>query len=206
MHMDEYQKVKNFTYYEYCDYLQKKYGIGKADYYTKSFYPNKKCSRTSEGLVAHHKKEDTMICLSNRMIAKKCPFEWQQKENIVYCDYLEHLLLHVLIRKEFPETILGLGGIIDYIIPELNDVYSGWVTKQPWRKNLHNKVIHDKSVYLEIIRQFYDIEKSNNDFNIDRICRSCNERFGHWDNKRNYPLYNKIKKKCKSLNRKRSEP
>ena len=42
MNINEYQKVKNFTYLEYCDYLQEKYGIGIADYMTKSYNPNLK--------------------------------------------------------------------------------------------------------------------------------------------------------------------
>ena len=36
MHLSEYEKVKGFTYLEYCDYLQEKYGIGLSDYMTKS--------------------------------------------------------------------------------------------------------------------------------------------------------------------------
>ena len=68
---------------------------------TKSFNPNQKCKRTKEGLFAHHKMEDRMVMLSEKLIAMMFPFEWQQKHNIVYCDYLEHLLLHVLICK-FP--------------------------------------------------------------------------------------------------------
>lgn len=55
-----------FTYLEYCDYLQLKYGIGLADYMTKSYNPNPRCKRTKDGLVAHHKKEDTMIMLSTK--------------------------------------------------------------------------------------------------------------------------------------------
>ena len=46
--MNEYLKVKNFTYLEYCDYLQDKYGIGLSDYMTKSYNPNPKCKRTRE--------------------------------------------------------------------------------------------------------------------------------------------------------------
>ena len=120
MHIDEYLQVKDSTYLEYCDYLQQKYGIGIADYMTKSYYQNPKCKRTKEGLIAHHKKEDTMINLSNRDIAMICPFEWQQKQNIVYCDYLEHLLLHILIRKypnpnKIDNVDVGIGGIINFI-------------------------------------------------------------------------------------------
>ena len=57
-----------------------------------------------------------------KQIAELCPFEWQKKENIVYCDYLEHLLLHVLICKypaDCSDTSVGIGGVINFIAPEL---------------------------------------------------------------------------------------
>ena len=63
MNMIEYLKVKDYTYSEYCGYLQSKYGIGLADYMTKSFNPNPKCKRTKEGLIAHHKKEASFVRL-----------------------------------------------------------------------------------------------------------------------------------------------
>ena len=158
MKMDEYIKVKDMTYIEYCDYLQNKYGIGLDDYMTKSYNVKHKCKRTKEGLVVHHKKEDTMVMLSNKLIAQNYPFEWQQKENLVYCDYLEHLLLHVLICK-YPSSEkvdiakVGVGGVVNFLVPELNDLYCGWITQQEWRKNCHNKIIHDKDVYMKILKQ-----------------------------------------------------
>lgn len=91
MKIIEFEKVKDMTYLEYCDYLQEKYGVGLVDYMTKSFTKNKRVSRTSEGLVAHHKAEDKMMLLSNKSFAERYPYEWQKKENIVYCDYLELL-------------------------------------------------------------------------------------------------------------------
>ena len=139
---------------------------------TKSYNPNPKCKRTKEGLLSHHKKEDTMILLSTKEIAEQFPFEWQSKENIVYCDYLEHLLLHVLICK-YPSNDkidfvdVGIGGVIAFLVPELNDLYSGWRTNQIWRRNCHNRVLSDKDVYLAILKQFIIIEKSNPDFDID---------------------------------------
>lgn len=42
MKMTEFLQVKEMTYLEYCDYLQKKYGIGLADYMTKSFNKNQR--------------------------------------------------------------------------------------------------------------------------------------------------------------------
>lgn len=32
MNLSEYEKIKNFSYLEYCDYLQNKYGIGLSDF------------------------------------------------------------------------------------------------------------------------------------------------------------------------------
>ena len=36
MNLEEYKKVQNYDYVEYCDYLQNKYGAGLCDYMTKS--------------------------------------------------------------------------------------------------------------------------------------------------------------------------
>lgn len=198
MNMKEYLAVKEYTYLEYCDYLQNKYGIGLDDYMTKSFNPKPKCKRTKDGLIAHHKKEDTMILLSNKSIAQLCPFEWQLKENIIYCDYLEHLLLHILICK-YPSdekvdlVKVGFHGVVDCIVPELNDLYSGWETRQAWRKVCHDKVRNDKEVYMKILKQFIDYEKSDETFDISILCRSFNEAFGLWSNELNSKLYNEIR-------------
>lgn len=199
MNMSEYLIVKDFTYLEYCDYLQNKYGIGLDDYMTKSYNPKPKCKRTKEGLLAHHKKEDTMILLSTKEVAMMCPIEWQSKENIVYCDYLEHLLLHILIckyqsDKEIDFVKVGLGGVVKFIVPELNDLYSGWETGQAWRKNCHDKVKGDKAVYMEMLKQFISNEIDDVNFDISILCRSLNEPYGIWSNDQNSELYKEIKK------------
>lgn len=197
MNMQEYLKVKDMTYLEYCDYLQNKYGIGLDDYMTKSYNPKPKCKRTSEGLIAHHKKEDTMAMLSHKEVAMICPFEWQSKENIVYCDYLEHLLLHVLICK-YPSANkleiadVGIGGVVNFIVPELNDFYSGWETNQTWKKNCFDLIRSNKEVYLAILQQFLVIEKNNSDFSISLLLKSFNEPYGLWNDKNNKELYNEI--------------
>lgn len=198
MNMSEYLTVKDFSYLEYCDYLQNKYGIGLDDYMTKSYNPKAKCKRTKEGLLAHHKKEDTMILLSTKEVAMMCPFEWQLRENIVYCDYLEHLLLHILICK-YPSdekvdiVKVGFGGVVNFIVPELNDLYSGWETGQAWRKNCHNKVKNDKDVYMQLLKQFIENEKDDANFDISILCRSFNESFGLWSDEQNSKLYAEIR-------------
>lgn len=199
MKMNELVKVKEMSYLEYCDYLQEKYGIGLADYMTRSFNKNARCSRTSEGLIAHHKAEDKMIMLSTKAFAELCPYEWQLKENIVYCDYLEHLLLHVLICKypspdKLPMADVGIGGVVNFIVPELNDVYSGWVTGQAWRQNCHKLIINDKDVYLAILKIFIDYIENDRNYNRSILHTSFNESFGGWSRKQNTKLYKEIDK------------
>ena len=88
MDLKEFQEIKNLTYTEYCDYLVQKYGPAQYDYMTKAYNKNQKISRTKEGLVCHHKMENKAIMLSEKIWAQKFPFEYQLKENLVYCDYL----------------------------------------------------------------------------------------------------------------------
>lgn len=197
MNLTEYEKVKNLTYQEYCDYLQKKYGIGLCDYFTKFWAKNSKVTRTKEGLIVHHKFEDHVARLSSVEIAIQNPSEWQKAENLVYCDYLEHLLLHILIwempvKCQNGEELLGIGGITHYIVPELNDLYSGWQAQQPWRKNCHNLVINDKKVYLRLLQRFKISACIGWVFDEDCLFTSLNEQYGGWSRKNNEKLFAEI--------------
>lgn len=197
MNMKEYEKIKNFNYLEYCDYLQKKYGIGLAPYFTKSRNKNTKVTRTKEGIIAHHKYEDHAIMLGNPEYASKNPYEWQLPENIVYCDYLEHLFLHILIC-EYPSKnhnafeAVGIGGVINYLVPELNDLYSGWVAVQPWRLNCHKKVINDKDVYLALLKRFKTNCCDYPFYTDDCLFSSLNDGNGLWSKKKNEKLFDEI--------------
>lgn len=198
MDLVEYEKIKFFSYFEYCQYLQEKYGIGKYDYMTKNWNKNKKASRTNEGLIAHHRYEDTAIMLANKDFAKNFPFEWQVKENLIYCDYLEHLLLHVMIcenpsKNKVDFMDVGIGGVVNFLVPELNDLYSGWVSKQAWRLSCHNLVIADKEVYFVVLKRFISKYSSYSFFSIECLFTSCNEQYGLWTNSKNMKLYREIR-------------
>lgn len=198
MNLKEYHEVSSLTYLQYCDYLQAKYGKGKYNYMTKTWDRNSKVSRTKEGLLCHHKCEDRCIMLATKEIAMKFPYAWQEKDNLVYCNYLEHLLLHVLICKyPSPETPkhmqVGVGGAINFLIPELNDFYSGWSTEQAWRKTCLGVVKNDKEVYLAIIKQLKDINKEKNLFDEGDLCSSYNAQYGLWNKRNNLRLYAEIK-------------
>lgn len=198
MNLNEYNKVKKYSYEEYCKYLQDKYGLAKGAYYSPSWVKNQKITRTKEGLVIHHKMEDHAIMLSNQMFAQMNPYEWQLPENLVFCDYLEHLLLHIMICEE-PSSdkndfeVVGYGGVVNFIVPELNDLYSGWKTNQVWRMNCHNRVINDKDVYLTLIKRFKNIYEDNPLYKEDCLYTSFNEEYGGWSRKQNAKLFQEIK-------------
>lgn len=198
MNIQEYEKIKNLNYLEYCDYLQNKYGIGLGPYFTKNWSKNSKATRTKEGLIAHHKFEDHAILLGEVEYAQCNPYEWQLPQNIVYCDYLEHLFLHILICENPAEEhnkfeAVGIGGIKNFIVPELNDLYSGWVTKQNWRLNCHNLVKNDKDVYMVLLKRFKDNCSTYPLYSEDCLLTSFNEQFGLWSKKQNKEIFKEIK-------------
>ena len=197
MKMAEYEQIKNLTYREYCDYLQIKYGIGRSDYMTKSWNKNPKCTRTTEGLFAHHKYEDHAISLADKNFARFEPFEWQEAINIVYCDYLEHLLLHILIceypaRHRNPKEAVGIGGVINHIAPLLNDYYSGWRSNLAWQTNCLNLIADDKDVYMVLLKRFKTNCKEYPLFTDTCLYTSYNENFGGWSKEQNKKLFSEI--------------
>lgn len=198
MDLKEYSKIKNYSYLEYCDYLQKKYGLSTEDYMFDTWVKNKKCTRTDEGLVVHHKFEDHAIMLSTPDFARNNPFDWQKAKNLIYCDYLEHLFLHILIcenpaKDRNKQEAVGIGGVINFIVPELNDYYSGWKTKQAWRDKCLSKVRNDKNVYFELLKRFKK-NCSNYPFYTDKcLFTSFNAKYKLWDPKNNIPLFRMIK-------------
>lgn len=199
MDLNEYNKVKDFSYEEYCDYLKEKYGCATCDYFYPNFKKNPKISRTSEGLVCHHICEDKAIMLSTVAYAERNPFEYQRAENLVYCDYLEHLFLHILIcenpsRDRNPFEAVGIGGILNYLVPELNDVYSGWITAQTWRLKCHSLILNDRDVYLLLLKRFKTTCHNYPLYNEASLYSSFNEKFGLWDSNNNSEIYVKIKK------------
>lgn len=198
MDLIEYEKVKEMTYLEYCDYLQNKYGIAICDYMTKSWNKNNKVTRTKEGLLAHHKYEDHAILLADKDHAMRHPFEWQKAENIIYCDYLEHLFLHILIcespsDQKVKNEAVGIGGIINYLVPELNDFYSGWEPRLEWKKICYERVRGKKELYMVLLRRF-KMNCSNYPFYTNTcLLTSYNEKYEDWNRERNNAIFEEIK-------------
>ena len=199
MDYKEYESIKNLEYRDYCAYLQNKYGLASGAYMTPAGNTRRQISRTQEGLMIHHIYEDQAIRLSDKEFALLAPYEWQLPQNLAYCDFLEHLLLHIMICEsveEFElENPLGVGGIIKYIVPELNDVYSGWVTKQDWKRAQHERILEDIKVYFELLRRF---KKSAHKFPFDldeMLCQSLNEKYPiDWGREKDLLMFRLIRK------------
>ena len=155
----DFEKNLKMGYFEYVDYLNDLHGIAEYDYFAneKCASKNKKVSRSDEGLVCHHVFEYYAPQLSHPEYAKQFPYKYQKAENLVYCDLLEHLLLHVKITLEnyFNKTSVfsvGIGGIVNYIAPQLNDIYTGKEFTQPYHVRQADLVRENYSEYIRILQ------------------------------------------------------
>ena len=157
------------SYDEIVKLLLKKYGAAKHDYFTdrECTIKNKLVSRTAEGLFCHHIDEDKAIMLSNDEYAARNPFEYQKKNRLVYCNLLEHLLLHVKIAEEprNPDAneneLPGIGGAINYLCKQLNDIYAGKEPAEEWRKTVASKVQDNFDDYIRILRHLWSVIEQN---------------------------------------------
>ena len=165
MDIKEYNKVKNMFYFHYCKYLQDKYGVPNGNYCSPNASINKSIKRTKEGLFIHHIGEFKFSDLSKPDEIKANPYEYQKAENLVYCDYLEHLLLHIMIWLTFEQAwavkvknkkLCGIGGIVNHFVPTFNDLYSGIYALPQWAKPCVDKMIDKKDLYLMILSNLTD--------------------------------------------------
>ena len=122
--------LQKLSYQDIVQYLLKKYGPAKMDYFTDAscLKKNAKVSRAAAGLECHHIDEDKAIQLSRPEIAAQQPFAYQKKDRLVYANLLEHLILHIKIAEhpsgEAPaDQLPGIGGAM-ILTRMLNDVYS----------------------------------------------------------------------------------
>lgn len=127
MNRQEYEKVKDLSYGEYCDYLSRKYeGVDRT------------------GLFRHHTYENIKANLSNPEVAKYATDE--ERNTITPCSFDEHALLHILIGEQTDaRKALGLGGAVNYIIPQLREYFE------------HGKMCYSPDYYKDLDREVFDI-------------------------------------------------
>lgn len=150
------------TYYELIEHLRNKYGEAKCDYFhtPDCNSRNADVSRTDEGLYCHHIDEDKGSNLSNINQAKMQPFEWQKKERLIYCNAIEHLILHIKIavlrQKEKLRAPYHIGlffstGGIFQICAELNCMFAKNGTTTAWRKKCYKLISENYRDYISLI-------------------------------------------------------
>ncbi|MGL6125000.1 MAG: hypothetical protein ACRC1F_00730 [Metamycoplasmataceae bacterium] len=184
MDKNKTKQLLNKKYLEVVEELQKKYGRVPGDYFANEnmLSQNTKIKRSNEGLVIHHIDEDKEYNLSSPKQAQQHSFSYQKADRLVYCNDLEHLLLHIKIVEETEQELIGSAL---FMIPELNNVFSGWESSVPWRM-AKRKIIKDyKDSYLAIFE--YCLLAEN--INIEPFFTSGVFEPNGWKDEYNYPLY-----------------
>lgn len=163
MDKHEIKEELKMPYEELLLYLIKKYGGAKCDYFANSECrsKSKKISRTKEGLYCHHMDEDKGGNLGNPPQAQRQPFEWQKKERLVYCNILEHLILHmkiaVLRQKRLLKEPRDIGlffttqGIWSICV-DINDMFVTNGTNVTWKKRCFEEIKENYDDYIALIR------------------------------------------------------
>lgn len=149
-----YNYLLSISYDEAVEFLLHKYGTAQDDYFREKsyerFFKNEikkitkgKFSRSIDGLECHHIDEDKFLYMTNEnsIKAQKIPFEYHQKEKLVFCDVIEHAILHVLIAKETSLTF-GSTGYITFLRPKIQDWYLDKIIPQ---KSKHHITCYHKA-------------------------------------------------------------
>ena len=177
----DYLPKPDYSYYSHLLYLSysqivslllDKYGPVEGDYFINENCQSKNSaiSRANEGLECHHIDEYTAINLSNISSAKLYPFEYQRANRLVYCNYLEHLLLHIKIAEEqqinneSSDSKKGIGGAVEFIVRNLNDFYNDRVYEMEYMNIASRVVSADYDAYILYLRYLWNLIKSSPDY------------------------------------------
>ena len=160
---EELYKELQVTYYDLQSYLLNKYGPVKYDYFANAECRSrsKKISRTNEGLYCHHMDEDKGANLSDPISAQRQPYEWQKKDRLVYCNVLEHLILHIKIavlrqKKMLSDTkaiddFFTTGGIFELCLA-INELFEKGESNSGWRKACYEKIKKNYEDYILLLQ------------------------------------------------------
>lgn len=167
-----YKSLLNLDYDDAVQSLIKKYGAALDDYFKEASYnkflnreiksPNKgKTSRTKDGLYID---EDKFLNLGNKdfILVKKPDFKYQTKDRLVYCNLIEHLILHAIITKK-TNGEFGTPGLIVFLIPKVQEWYiNKRKPKTDWKMNCYNTalissdeakdLLNDIKLYLKSVK------------------------------------------------------
>lgn len=167
METSEIKSELSFDYKELVKYLLKKYGAVQGDYFCTDSCKsrNKKISRIKDGLYCHHIDEYRAIKLSDPKMAVYYPFEYQKADRLVYCNVLEHLILHIkIIQSQNPFGLdalspFGIGGLLNICFC-INDYYNGYQYKRESDKNIYSVIENNFDDYIYILKELLKSSKN----------------------------------------------
>ena len=158
----------DMAYEELVSHLLKKYGAVQYDYFTNEACTSKskRISRTADGLFCHHIDEDKGYKLSDTSSAVRYPFSYQRANRLVYCNYLEHLILHIRIGidaywAKYAE--LSQPSNIPYLInsgfgvltQEINTLFDEFGSTVQWRQRCFEEIKDNFEDYIYILKWFF---------------------------------------------------
>lgn len=165
MDSEELHKEMGLSYQELLVYLKGKYGAAPENYYLniECTRKSKKNARGNEGLFLHHdyeydEKNSLSKNLSNPDDARQFDYKYQYAENLTYCNYLEHILLHVKINilRTKQLNIFIKDGLVVFMLPEVNDWYKYLVDLVPWQKVAFSLIEDNYTDYCDILEYWLD--------------------------------------------------
>ena len=169
----EIQKERYMGYDRLVKYLLKKYGPAQYDYFLNETCRSKnhKVTRTGEGLLCHHIDEDKGISLSSTSFAQCFPFEYQKANRLVYCNYLEHLALHIQIwamrglyteqiERETTKKDLYVAPGVVYVCRDINELYQKGEANEGWRRRCYDEIKDNYDDYIFILQSIFKLINS----------------------------------------------
>ena len=165
MKSEELEKQSKMPYREQLEHLKAKYGTAPENYYldVACARKSKKNGRGMEGLFLHHDFEydprnPLVSNLSDPEMGKLFDYDYQKAENLTYCDYLEHLMLHCKINLLRVDQLGAFikDGVVNFMVPQLNDWYGYAVDLAPWQKAAFGRIEDFYSDYRAILNSWVD--------------------------------------------------
>lgn len=167
MSSDDLRNQMTMNYDEQVEYLLKKYGAAQFDYFISedNLTKNQSISRTVEGLECHHIDENIIPTLSDPDVASIYSYDYQRKDRLVYCNLLEHLLLHIKIGQdryyENHKTMKVNRSInelithgVNMLNMQINRLYEEEGSRLRWEQNCYEAIKDNYDVYIEMLKSF----------------------------------------------------
>ena len=80
------------------------------------------------------------------------------------------MLLHIKISEEprnpnaIEHQLPGIGGAVNFIVPELNDYYGGYHYTQKWRLLAFEKIAENYTEYVDLLKYLWHVIQTKEEY------------------------------------------